>query len=220
MTDATGGRASQRRRTRKAIVDAAGQLLVAGHTPSVDEIAEAADVSRRTVYLHFPTLDQLLIDAAAGALSNAGVEAALDEQVTGADAAERVEALTRTLLGLAPVALPLGRQLIRLTVDAQEPETPGRAKRGFRRIEWIEQAVAPLRGQLSEEQLDRLVSALAMVIGWEAMIVLRDLHGLDVDRERTTAVWAARALVEAMLAESEGAGRTRRSSDSQQGKRQ
>ncbi len=41
-----------------------------------------------------------------------------------------------------------------------------------------------------------------MVIGWEAMIVLRDICGLDDERERTIVMWMARVLVEAMLAES------------------
>jgi hypothetical protein len=37
------------------------------------------------------------------------------------------------------------------------------------------------------------------------MVVLRDLRGLDADEETTTTVWAARALVDAMVREA-GAG--------------
>ena len=50
-----GQRPAQRRRTRKAIVDAAMTLIAQGKTPSVADVAAAADVSRRTVYLYFPT---------------------------------------------------------------------------------------------------------------------------------------------------------------------
>ena len=195
------GRPAQRRRTRKAIVDAASELIAAGQTPSVDEIARAADVSRRTVYLHFPTLDQLLIDATVGAMGSAGVEAALSQEIDSEDAAARVEALARELLDLSPVALPLGRQLIRLTVAAPQEQDAAKPKRGYRRIEWIERALEPLRKELDDEQFERLVSALAMVIGWEAMVVLRDLRGLDAAEEARTTVWAARALVDAMLRE-------------------
>ncbi len=53
------GREAQRRRTRKAIVDAAIRLSANESTPSIDEIAAAADVSRRTIYMHFATLDQI-----------------------------------------------------------------------------------------------------------------------------------------------------------------
>jgi AcrR family transcriptional regulator len=69
-TDATGesgaGWYRQRRRTRAAIVAGAAELLQSGVTPSVGEIADAADVSRRTVYTYFPTLEQLLLDATLG----------------------------------------------------------------------------------------------------------------------------------------------------------
>ncbi len=211
MTKSDQGRVAQRRRTRKAIVDAAIQLLADGHTPSIDEIAAAADVSRRTVYVYFPTIDQLLIDAIAGALSSAGVDAALDPAAYGDDVHARVDALVRTLQELSPVALPLGRRLIRLTVDAPQVDLPdGVPRRGYRRIEWIEHAIEPLRPRLTAEQFERLVSALATVIGWEAMIVLRDLRGLDPVQEEETTTWAARALLDAMLVEADLAERPSR----------
>jgi AcrR family transcriptional regulator len=68
----------QRRRTRKAIVEATSELLRAGSTPTIAEIADAAEVSRRTVYLYFPTLEQLLIDATLGALSQAEVDEVIE----------------------------------------------------------------------------------------------------------------------------------------------
>jgi AcrR family transcriptional regulator len=175
-------------------------LLRNGGTPTIDQIAAAADVSRRTIYAYFPTLDQLLLDAAAGAISEAGVDAALQPRSQGDDAAARVEALAGTLLDQAPETLPLGRQIIALTVTA--PRQDG-TTRGYRRLAWIEQAVEPLRGRLTDEQHNRLVSALAVVLGWEAMIVLRDLRGLDPAAERTVTTWAARALVTAMLREAQ-----------------
>src|SRR4029079_151129 len=70
------GRVAQRRRTRRAIVEAAAELLRAGAEPSVNEIAAAAEVSRRTVYLYYPTLDQLVLDATISTL-NVDVDAAL-----------------------------------------------------------------------------------------------------------------------------------------------
>ena len=197
----TPGRPAQRRRTRKAIVDAAIQLIADGHTPSIDEIARAAEVSRRTIYMHFATLEQLLIDATAGALSNAMIDAALEQAADSDDPAARVEALARVMLELAPTALPLGRQLIRLTVTAADNHEADSPKRGYRRIEWIERALQPLRERLDDEQFERLVSALAILIGWEAMVVLRDIRGLDPDKETKTVTWAARTLVNAMLTE-------------------
>ena len=44
----TRERVAQRRRTRRAIIDATTALLERGATPSINEIAEAAEVSRRS----------------------------------------------------------------------------------------------------------------------------------------------------------------------------
>ncbi|MEU8326417.1 TetR/AcrR family transcriptional regulator [Nonomuraea sp. NPDC048881] len=199
------GREAQRRRTRKAIVDAAVRLSAGGTTPSIDDIAAAADVSRRTVYMYFPSLDHLLIDATAGAINEPPVEEALADPALAGDAAARVEALARTLLAYSPQSLPLGRRLIRLTVDPPPDVAPGTAipQRTRRRIEWLEQACQPLHGTLSEESFQRLISALTIVVGWEAQIALRDVRGLDPQAEQETVTWAARALVEAAIKESD-----------------
>src|SRR5262245_14845492 len=82
------GRPGQRRRTRKAIIDAATSFIVRGESSSVADVARAADVSRRTIYMHFPTFEQLLIDATVGMLS----QPAVDRADGGGDVAARVEA--------------------------------------------------------------------------------------------------------------------------------
>jgi AcrR family transcriptional regulator len=156
--------------------------------------------------MYFSTLDQLLIDATAGALSNATIDAALDQAADSDDPTVRVDTLARAMLDLAGTSLPLGRELIRLTVTAPENQQTESPKRGYRRIEWIERALEPLRDRLDKEQFERLVSALAILIGWEAMVVLRDIRGLDPERETNVVTWATRTLVDAMLAESNDTG--------------
>ena len=195
-----GGRFRQRRRTRAAIVAATAELLQAGATPSVGEIADAADVSRRTVYTYFPTLEQLLLDATLGLLSQSAVDDANDAADGEGDPVERVEAMIRAFASISAETLPLGRSLIRLTIDAPRDD-PSAPKRGYRRVGWIERALEPLREQLDADEFERLVSALAMVVGWEAEIVLQDLRGLGPDEELAVTLWSARALIRAALDE-------------------
>src|ERR1700759_1662192 len=89
--DQETGRVAQRRRTRRAIVEATAALLRSGAEPSVNDIAAAADVSRRTVYLYYPTLDQLVLDATVGTL-NVDIDAALAAQ-TSTDPRDRIRTL-------------------------------------------------------------------------------------------------------------------------------
>ena len=194
-TPSHGGRPAQRRRTRTAILDATMKLLRDGHTPALDEIAAAAEVSRRTIYMHFPTLDQLILDASMGVLAGRDVEAEFEPDT---QAAERVARIVDTLYDHAEEWLPLGRRMVALTATNLPADGP---KRGQRRVDWIERAVEPLRGRLTDEQHDRLVSSLSIVLGWEAMIVLQDIRGHAPEREREVAAWTAQSLVRAILEE-------------------
>jgi AcrR family transcriptional regulator len=195
---ARGERVAQKRRTRKAIVDATIALMARGRTPSVTDVAAAADVSRRTVFLYFPTFDQLLLDATVGALSE---PPALDDVLTAGDPDTRVERLVRALHHITPDIERLGRSLVRLTVDGSAPAAKGMPRRGYRRIEWIESALAPWRDRMDPAHWRRLVCALAMVVGWEALIAQRDVCGLTAAEGEELSLWAARALVRAALAE-------------------
>lgn len=191
------GRAAQRNRTRKAIVDATMSLLAAGGSPSIVDIARAAQVSRRTVYMYFPTLEQLLLDATLGALSARAIEPEIKS--TSTDVAARVEQLSRGLNNHAAETMPLGRALIRLTIEGSDPETGG-PRRGYRRVQWIETALEPARERLTRKEFDRLVSALCVLVGWEPLIVLKDIRCLEGKEADEILSFAVRAVVEAALA--------------------
>ena len=196
------GRVAQKRRTRKAIVDAAGELLAKGKTPSVNDVAAAAEVSRRTVYMYFPTLDQLMIDAALGAVTRNTVETALDSINDNDDVEERVDVMTRAVQSDFAATEKQGRALLRLTVDTPTLERQSdQPLRGYRRIQWIERALEPLRGKVDRKRFERLVSALSMVVGWESLIVARDIRALSLAEAEEVSAWAARTLVRATLAE-------------------
>ena len=196
------GRIAQKRRTRKAIVAAAAELLARGQTPSVNDVAAAADVSRRTVYMYFPTTEQLLIDAALLSITRDTVEKALDSMEESVDAERRVETMARAVQRNFASTEQQGRTLLRLTVDAgARRRSSDQPLRGYRRIEWIERALAPLRGKLDKKRFERLVSALAMVIGWESLIVARDIRALSLGDAEEVSAWAARTLVNATVDE-------------------
>ncbi len=66
---------------------------------------------------------------------------------------------------------------------------------------WLERALEPLRPQIDADLFERLVSGRAMVVGWEALIVLQDLRGLAEEEQVDTSLWAARALIQSTLEE-------------------
>lgn len=193
-------RSGQQRRTRAALLAATAQLLRAGRLPSVAEAAAAADVSRRTAYRYFPTQEQLLTEAALETL-RPGIESSFAS--IHEDPETRLDTAVRTIQAQAAANERLLRTMIRLTVErGADPPADGRpALRGSRRIDWVEGALAPIRSKLSPAQFARLVSAISLCVGAEALIVLRDIRGLDQSGAADVSAWSARALLRAALAE-------------------
>jgi len=201
------GRSRQKLRTRRQILAAASALVAAGRRPNVAEAADAADVSRRTAYRYFPTRAKLLAEATLEAL-RVPMEAALAEAPGGAtsrDVETRVVALIDQMQALAISHEPLLRTMIHETVlDNARAAQP---RRGTRRIDWIELATKPLHARLGAKAYGRLVSALALCSGIEALLVLRDIRGLSERDAIAVSRWAALAMVRQSLAELSAARR-------------
>lgn len=197
MRAETGGRANQLRRTRKDLLQAAARLTSQGRNPSLEEIAEEAMVSRATAYRHFPDVTALLVEA------SLDIDTPQPEEVFRGGSAtdpvarlERVDAAFDQMIRDNEVAL---RLMLRHTMERSvrrggDASTPVRQNR---RTPLIEAALEPARRELRPAALKTLTRALALVIGTEAMLVLKDVLQLDEAEARRVRRWAIRALVDA-----------------------
>ncbi len=98
MPDELGRRERKKELTRQALVDAAVRLFTErGYDQTgVADIAEAADVSKRTFFLHFPTKEDVLLGDA-GTRADLAVRA-VDERRPGTSIREVLEDVTRTMI--------------------------------------------------------------------------------------------------------------------------
>jgi AcrR family transcriptional regulator len=208
--DADDRGAGQRRRTRSALLAGAAKLVAAGRTPTVAEVADAADVSRRTAYRYFPTQEQLLVEASLEA-TRSEVEAALNEALpdgageAGDDVAwaeARLDAAVKVMYRLTLENEPLLRTMIRLTAGGATTANAPRP-RGYRRVEWLTSAVSPVKARLGAARFERLVSALTSCIGMDALFLLQDTRGLSPRAAERIMRWTARALLAASVTEAE-----------------
>jgi AcrR family transcriptional regulator len=200
-THLQAGRTRQKLRTRQQILAAASALIAAGGRPTVAEAADAAEVSRRTAYRYFPTQVKLLTEAALDGL-RVPMETLLGDAAAGAtpgDVESRVMSLIDRMQALVISHEQLLRTMIHETV--LEHGTPAEPGRGTRRIHWLETALMPARQRLGARAYKRLVSALALCGGIEALLVLRDIRGLTAREAISVSRWAARALVRQSFAE-------------------
>lgn len=195
-------RANQRYRTRKDLIDAAGRLMKNGHKPSLEEVAEAARVSRATAYRYFPNVEALLVEAPLD--TGAPDWEALFDRDGSIDPVERIDraeaAMHRVVFdNEAAIRLMLSAALTRAAGEGADQTVPHRQNR---RTPLIDAALAPARGRFKKGSYGRLRAALAMIFGSESMVVFRDVLRLDEKVAREVKSWAVRALVRAALEES------------------
>jgi AcrR family transcriptional regulator len=190
------GRTRQKSRTRAALVDAARTLVTRGLTPTVEDAAAAAAISRTTAYRYFPNQHALLV--AAHPETEAASLLPLD---VGDDPEARLDAVVEAFTQLIADSEPQQRTMLRLSLepDAARRE-PGLLRQG-RAIGWITEALAPLRGQLPDADLDRLVLAVRSAIGIEARVWLTDVAGLSPADATQLMRWSAKALYQATVRE-------------------
>ncbi|MGW4246534.1 hypothetical protein ACWELQ_29025, partial [Nocardia sp. NPDC004722] len=72
------------------------------------------------------------------------------------------------------------------------------------RLHMARTALEPLADRLSADQFDRLINAVSLVYGIEALVSTQDILGLSPADATDLMSWSARALIRAALAEAEG----------------
>ena len=199
----TTGRSRQKSRTRRDLVEAARALISAGGTPTVEETAAAASVSRTTAYRYFPTQRDLLL-AAYPAME---LTSLLGEDAP-ADAEARLDQVVNEYLDMTIVNEAMLRTALWLSLDPSNSNREKLLVRKGRVITWLEDALAPLRGTLTDDALDSLVRAIRAAAGIEALVWLTDIAGLSREEAQELMHWSARALLRQALVEASANSRS------------
>jgi AcrR family transcriptional regulator len=187
------GRTRQKARTRQSLIDAAGELLAEGVTPSVEETAARAGVSRATAYRYFDN-HRLLISAAA---PYTDVPSLLPPHPP-LDPVERVTLVATEILRITIEAEAQLRAMLRVSLDPNLAEQDLPLRKG-RRLRWFEDALSPLQDRLDEEEYRRLVLEVAAAVGIETLVWLTDIAGLSRRAAADLLIGTARALTRAAL---------------------
>jgi len=190
------GRTSQKARTREALVEAARSLLADGVTPTVEQAAARAAIARTTAYRYFPNQRALLL----ATYPELGTPSLLGADPPP-DAATRLEVVTNQITRQVLDHEPELRAALRVSLEPSGLKGDPPQLRRARAIGWIEDALAPLRGEMSEHELHRLVLAIRAAIGIEALVWLTDVGKLSRADAVATMHWSARALLRSALEE-------------------
>jgi AcrR family transcriptional regulator len=188
------GRPNQKSRTRKDLLRAAARLMKEGKSPTLEEVAEEAMVSRATAYRYFSGIEALLVEAA--------LDVAMpdDSFFAGDSSEDPVERLLRADAAVAAMILDNELALRAMLVHSlQRDRDETLPTRQNRRTPLIEQALAPARDKLTPAEFILLARALALVIGTESMIVFKDVLAIGDSEAADVRAWMIRTLAEAAL---------------------
>jgi AcrR family transcriptional regulator len=185
------GRVQQKTRTREALLAAMRALLATGVTPTVEEAAARASVSRTTAYRYFPTRQDLLV---------AAYPEIEKESVLGEDPPDEINARFEVVFAemarqITENEIPL-RAMLRLSLETPSKRGELLLRRGRRRV-WLKDALSPLRQHLTLPAFDRLVLAIAATTGIEAFIWLTDMAGLSAEEALKIMRFSAQTLLDA-----------------------
>ncbi len=180
------GRTDQKMRTRDALIAAARQLLARGVTPTLEAAAAEAAVGRTTAYRYFPN-SRALVAATFPVIEMDSLLGAVPPE----DPLARLEIVAEVMARSIIEHEPEYRAQLRLALEGEPAGGEGLPLRRGRRIEWVEDALAPLRGRMPEPELRRLIYSIGATIGIEAFVWLTDMGGLS--REEAVQVMRSNA---------------------------
>jgi AcrR family transcriptional regulator len=185
------GRTGQKARTRAALIAAARQLIAAGVTPTVEDAAEAASISRTTAYRYFPTKRALLVAAHPEIAAISMLPADPPES-----AAARLDAVASNFTAMILDTEAQQRTMLRLSLEADDAERDALPLRQGRAIGWIAEALEPVRSDFSDAEFHQLVLSIRATIGIEAIVWLVDVAGLSRTDAAELTRWSAQALLQ------------------------
>lgn len=163
------GRTQQKGRTREALLAAARALMEQGIVPTIEQTAAAASVSRPTAYRYFRNRRDLL----KAAHPEVSAPSLLVENAS-ADPTERLERVATTITRMVVQNEMVLRAMWRASLEGTE-DGDELVMRTGRRIVWVGDALAPLKGRLKPKTFRNLVLRIAAVLGIESLVWLTDV---------------------------------------------
>lgn len=187
-----GLRARKKAATEQAIVDAAMKLF-ADHgfaATTVDEIAAAAGIGRRTFFRYFPTKEDVVLDPRR--LDRAFARAALRERRTGADDVKRVMAVLAELQRRAFAVFRPHHQRVLHRLSHDEPALAARSFLLMQEArDLVVETLLPKRASRSERLRARLL-AMACIVAVDTSVTMWIEGGMKEDLDQILAEAGAR----------------------------
>ncbi|WP_245480277.1 TetR family transcriptional regulator [Neorhizobium sp. NCHU2750] len=168
-------------------------MIEAGTSFSVADVADASGISRATAYRYFSKPDDMLREAVLDAVAE---QVHLpDEIARNGTVEQRLDEMVGQIFRMVAGNESLFRAFLAASVTGDQ------IQRSARRLPWLAEALQPAEGRLSKPAFEQLLAGLSLLTGIEAIIVLRDVCGMDLEKGEHVVRWSAQAMLAKALAE-------------------
>ncbi|WP_231571654.1 MULTISPECIES: TetR/AcrR family transcriptional regulator [Xenorhabdus] len=192
-----------RRRTLERMTNAALKLYSKKMFPSPKEISNEAEYAKITLRSYFQTHNEFVEYVVKQVIGS------FVAPKIGSDAEENVEKLFKWGYGQIEEHEALMRDALRIaqlrwqeTVSKEENCNHLSFIKKSNRRESLSLALEPLKNQLSDDTVHKIVMLLSVLYGTEAMVVLKDTFNLENEEIINLTTWAAKMIIRQAIAES------------------
>lgn len=191
-----------RRRTLERMTNAALKLYRKKMFPSPKEISDEAEYAKITLRSYFQTHNEFveyIVKQVIGSFVAPKIGSNVEENVErllkwGYGQIEEHEALMRDALRIAQLRW-------QETVSEKENCNQLSFIKKSNRRESLSLALEPLKNQISDETVHKIVMLLSVLYGTEAMVVLKDTFNLENEEIINLTTWAAKMIIRQAIAE-------------------
>ncbi len=195
LRETTSERINQKKRTRSELLRTARRLIEEGSSFSVADVADASGISRATAYRYFSRPEDILREAALDAIAE---KVHLSDEIAKDGTVEqRLDEMVGQIFRMVADNESVFRAFLSAAVTSDEIPRSGR------RLPWLAETLKPIEGRVSKPAYEDLLAGLSLLTGIEAIIVLRDVCAMDIDRAEKVVRWSAQAMLAKALAEAE-----------------
>ena len=180
------GRVNLKLQTRSLILKSARDILNRESKITLETVAEHAGISRATIYRYFSNIELLTTEALLHARFLRPEE--LRDQVQGKNLKETVHALQSHYNNMSRENELVFRRYLSATLI--ESIHSNKKLRGARRVEAMKLSLEPFENLMSRKDFDRLVNIATLLMGIDALLVCKDVCGLNNAETDELLEWA------------------------------
>lgn len=186
------GRTKQKLQTRTQIIQTAKEMMDSPRNLTLEDVAREASVSRATIYRYFPSIDMLFSEAAIHLDYKTPEE--LNEEMKGQSATDNIRHIQKYYNSFGLQNEVAYRR--HLSVVMLEAIKNTEKLRGGRRIEALKMALKPLQSAMTKTDWERLTNAAALLSGFDALVICKDVCGLDDGKATSLLEWMMELVID------------------------